>query len=88
MAHTLSARKRVRQSLKKSARNKSLKTHIKTQMKKLRLLVSQKGEAALIKTEFKTLTRLVDKAAGSGVIHRNKASRLKSRLSSAIAKKS
>ncbi|MFH1228049.1 MAG: 30S ribosomal protein S20 [Planctomycetota bacterium] len=88
MAHTLSARKRTRQNLKKHLRNKSLKTHIKTQTKKLRLLISQKKELALIKAELNSLARLVDKAASSGVIHKNKAARLKSRLSLAANRKS
>lgn len=86
MAHTLSAQKRARQNLKKHLANKAIKSRIKTQAKKIRALITQKKEAVLLKEELKNLYRLVDKAASSGVIHKNRSARLKSRLTTVLNK--
>jgi small subunit ribosomal protein S20 len=80
MAHTLSAQKRARQNLKKHMVNKAIKSRIKTQVKKLRALIAQNKDAALLKEELRKLYRLVDKAAAKSVIHKNRSARLKSRL--------
>lgn len=81
MAHTLSAQKRARQALKRKLRNKIVKSRIKTQVKKLRLMISQKKEGSAFTQELTRLYQLVDKAVAKGVIHKNKSARLKSRLS-------
>lgn len=71
-----SAEKRLRQSEKRRERNKSVKSRIRTQTKKL-LSTESPDEAEELLQE---LYALLDKAAGKGVIHENKAAREKSKL--------
>ena len=68
-----SAKKRMRSSARKKAQNLVVKQAYKGAVKEARANKSDKT----IKTAYKAL----DKAAKRGVIHKNKASRLKSRLS-------
>jgi len=71
-----SAEKRLRQSEKRREQNKSVKSRIRTQAKKL-LATESPDEAQELLQE---LYALLDKAAGKGVIHENKAAREKSKL--------
>jgi small subunit ribosomal protein S20 len=79
VAHSLSAKKRIRQSIKRRARNRARKELIKDQTKNyLSALASHdvgKAEAEL----KKTVSRL-DKVASKHTIHKNTASRRRSRL--------
>lgn len=75
MANTSSAKKAVRVIAKRTERNRSVRTGIKTTMKKFIKADSAKKAEALRQAE-KTL----DQAAAKGVIHKNKAARQKSRL--------
>jgi small subunit ribosomal protein S20 len=73
-----SALKRHRQEEKKQARNKAVKTQLKTMIKKVR-------ESALNQTEkteelLKATVKKIDKAADKGIIHKNTAARKKARL--------
>lgn len=80
MANHPSALKRHRQSLKRRARNKHVKSGMRTLIKEVRT-ASGKEEAE------KALTKVVsaiDKAASKGVLHRRTASRYVSRLSHAV----
>jgi small subunit ribosomal protein S20 len=72
------AEKWVRQSSKRTVANKDRKTRLKTIFKKA--LTERDPEFA------KTVESQFDKAAKSGVIHKNKAARKKSRLAKALAK--
>lgn len=76
MPITKSAKKVAISSLKKRESNQSRRKNYKSAVKDARVEGSTKLSAA-----FKAL----DKAAKTGTIHRNKASRLKSRLSKAVA---
>lgn len=80
-----SALKRERQSLVRRERNKSVKTAIKTQLKKTRMAV-EANDVDAVKKELKNLQSCVDKAAAKGIIHKNKAARHKSRLAKRSAK--
>lgn len=85
MAITKSAKKALRQSLRRKKRNLVYKNKIKDLQKQVKDLVSQKKikEAkALLPKIYKAL----DKAAKVGVIKKNAASRKKSRLTKLIAK--
>src|SRR5690349_14508908 len=73
------ARKALRQSLKNEAHNLTLKRRYKEQTKLFRMQVSLQEFDKAGET-YKTLTQALDKAAKEHVIHKNKASRLKSRL--------
>ena len=78
MAHTLSARKRIRQTEKRRLRNKSAKSRMKTSVKKFNTAVAtkQEGAEALLKESIGMLY----KNATKGVIHKNQAARKASRL--------
>ncbi|MFQ6002608.1 MAG: 30S ribosomal protein S20 [Candidatus Zixiibacteriota bacterium] len=75
-----SAKKRLRQSKKANIQNRSIKSEIKTFVKKV--------EASLDEKELKKTVSLLDKAARKRVIHKNQASRLKSRLTKLVNQKS
>lgn len=80
--HTKSAAKRNRQSTARRIKNRAVRSVLKTLAKKTRAAAAEKSPE--VKTQFSTLTKAFDQAAAKGVIHKNKAARLKSRLSSAI----
>jgi len=79
VAHSLSAKKRIRQNLKARARNRARKEQIKTQTKAFTVALSS-GNAGKAETELRTLVKRLDKVAAKGTIHKNTASRKRSRL--------
>lgn len=79
-----SALKRERQSLVRRLRNKSVKSAIKTQLKKVRVAIDAK-DVETVKNELTKAQSLLDKAAVKGVIHKNKAARHKARLAKRAA---
>jgi small subunit ribosomal protein S20 len=79
MANHPSAVKRHRQSLKRRERNRVAKSSIRTSVKKTTLLL-QAGEVEAAKKEAKLATKLIDKAAIHGVLHKKTAARTISRL--------
>ncbi len=83
MPNTASAKKRLRQSIERRARNRSAKTGIRTLVKKVRESIAAK-DVAKSEAEFGTLVKKLDRAAGKNVIHANSVARTKSRLSKAI----
>jgi small subunit ribosomal protein S20 len=83
MPNTKSAKKRLRQSLERRARNRAVKSSLKTQVKKV-LVAVEDGDAAAGSDEFRTAVKKLDQAAAKRVIHPNKAARLKSRLSARL----
>jgi len=70
--------KNVRQTKKRHARNLAEKNHLKKLVKAVRQAVTKKE--AGIAEKLKAAVSVLDKAAEKGIIHRNKADRLKSRL--------
>jgi len=85
MPITKSAKKALRQSLRKRVRNLIYKTKTKDLIKKVKNLVSQnKIEEA--KKILPQIYKILDKAAKVGVIKKNTASRKKSRISQLINK--
>jgi small subunit ribosomal protein S20 len=85
MPNTKSAKHRLRTSLEKRARNRSVKSSLRTVIRKLHETVTAK-EFDSARALFPRVTKALDQAAAKGVIHTNKASRLKSRLSAMIKK--
>ncbi len=65
-------------------RNKAVRSELKTAEERVRQAVG--SDAAT--PEFQAMQKRLDKAAGKGVIHRNKAARKKSRLAKALRKAS
>lgn len=74
-----SAEKRLRQSQAANIRNRAIKSQIKTSIKKV--------ETSFDEKELKKTTSLLDKAARKKVIHKNVASRVKSRLTKLVNRK-
>lgn len=84
MPNTKSAEQRMRSNARRHLHNQSLKSRLKTLEKKYLALVTagQKEEAA---AALRAVAAAFDKAAKSGVLHPNNASRKKSRLSVRLA---
>jgi small subunit ribosomal protein S20 len=83
MPNTSSAKKRMRQDAVRRVRNRSTKAGLRSQLRKVRAAIAAKKLDESV-TEYKTLIKKLDKAAGRNVIHLNMAARIKSRLSAAI----
>lgn len=79
MAHSLSAKKRVRQNLKQRARNRARKVAIKESVKAFTAAVTA-GNVDKAQTELKTVVQRLDRVAVKGTIHKNAAARKRSRL--------
>jgi small subunit ribosomal protein S20 len=79
MANTRSATKRARQTLKRSLRNRSVVTRLRTKQKQAR---ATQGPS---KDQIRALISAIDKAAKRGIIHENAANRRKARLNRALA---
>jgi small subunit ribosomal protein S20 len=88
MPNIKGAGKRHRQSLVRREKNRAVKSAIKTQLKKVvaavQAGVSGAGDKAQSQAEVRLAQKRLDQAAAKGVIHKNKASRLKSRLSKRV----
>jgi small subunit ribosomal protein S20 len=80
-----SALKANRQNVKRRLANRELRSKLRTGLKSIRKSLDDKNVEGA-KTSLKSLQSLVDKMATKGIIHRNTASRYKSRLSAKIAK--
>lgn len=79
MAHSLSAIKRVRQNEKRRMRNRSHRTQLRSQIKRLRQAIDTNNVDEAKKLLPETVS-LVDVMVKKGVIHTNAGSRYKSRL--------
>lgn len=80
MPNTKGAKKRLRQSLVRRDRNRAQKTRLRHSLWQFREAIAANNMD--VANELSRATaRLLDKAASRGVIHRNKAARLKSRMS-------
>jgi small subunit ribosomal protein S20 len=83
MPNISSAKKRLRQSLARRTRNRATKSELKTRIRKV-LELSKAGDAEKTETEFRTTVKKLDQAAAARIIHPNRASRLKSRISARL----
>ena len=81
MANTRSAAKRSRQTLRRAARNRSVKTHLRRLQKQIRSAPERSAD------QIRAAISAIDKAAKNGVIHGNAANRRKARLNKALAAK-
>lgn len=84
MANHASAIKRNRQRLKKTARNRSVKSALRTELKKARATVKTVAGNAV--EQVTSATSALDRAASKGVIPAKRASRVKGRLAAALHK--
>ncbi|AEC02449.1 30S ribosomal protein S20 [Parasphaerochaeta coccoides] len=76
---TKSAEKRERQNEKRRMRNRAAKSAIRTSVKKFKAAI-EAGDKATAETTMQRSFKLIDTAANKGILHRNTASRTKSRL--------
>ena len=76
MPHSRSAGKRLRQSEKRRLRNRSVKTHLKTRLKRFDAAVAA-GKVDEARQQALLVQKFFDKAITRGVVHRNRASRKK-----------
>jgi small subunit ribosomal protein S20 len=79
MANHKSAEKRIRQTVKKNAVNRSNRSKLRTQVKKLRSTIAANDATASTELLNPTVS-LIDKMVNKGILHRNTAARHKSRL--------
>lgn len=86
MAHSLSAKKRVRQNDTRRAYNRWRLRDLRDALKTLedKMLHANYAET---ETAFRAACKLLDKTAGKGVIHKNTAARKKSRLAKRLKAK-
>lgn len=84
MANIKSQIKRNRQNERAAARNKAVRSALKTTTKKARS-AAEAGDASAVQLS-RDAARALDKAAAKGVVHKRTAARRKSRLAKAAAK--
>ncbi len=77
MAHSLSAKKRIKQNTKSRVRNRARKSMIKTQIKHFEGALSA-GDPEKADEQFKLLVKRIDKVASTSTMHKNTAARMKS----------
>ena len=80
-----SALKANRQNIKRREHNRALRARLRTGLKNIRKSLDAKDVPGA-KTALKLLQSLVDKMATKGIIHKNTASRYKSRLAAKVSK--
>lgn len=83
MANIKSAKKRVLVNRRKAERNKSIKSAVKTSIRKVEAAVAAKDKEAAV-AALQNAISTIDKAATKGVYHKNTAARKVSRLSKAV----
>ena len=83
MANIKSAIKRARQNIKLRQRNASSRSMYRTYIKNV-LKAVEAGNQEAARAAFAKAQPVIDKAAGKGLIHKNKAARIKSRLSARV----
>ena len=79
MARIKSAVKNIRKTRRRRAVNIVRRGRLRSQIKRLRLLLAKKDAGGASQELARTLS-LIDKSIGTGIIHRNTAARHKSRL--------
>ena len=84
MPNTEPAKKRVRQSAARNARNLWRKRRVKNDMSDFLKAVAA-GDAAAAEKEMRKAARTLDKVAATGTIHKNTAARRKSRMAAKVA---
>lgn len=79
MAHSLSAKKRVRQNAKRNEINRARKSQIRTQVKRFEAAVGS-GDATAAAEQLRLVAKKLDKVASTSTMHKKTAARKKSRL--------
>ncbi len=85
MAHSLSAKKRIRQDVKRRSRNRWRKQQMKEALREFDEAIKA-GDKAKATEQLKVVYERLDKVAAKGTIHKNTAGRRKSRLARILNK--
>ena len=83
MANSPQARKRARQNDKRRVHNHGMRSTMRTAVKKV-LRAVRAGDREAADAAYRRAVPLVDRMAGKGLIHRNRAARYKRRLNDRI----
>lgn len=83
MANSAQARKRARQAVAHNKHNASIRSMMRTAIKRVRQAIDS-GDKAAANEVFRKASSVIDRVADKNIIHKNKAARHKSRLSAAI----
>ena len=83
MANTAQARKRARQADARNKHNASMRSMMRTAIKRVRHAIDA-GDQAVANEVFQKTSSIIDRVADKNIIHKNKAARHKSRLAHAI----
>lgn len=83
MANHVSALKRARQTETKTTANKANKSRVRTALRSLRSALTE-GDKTKLDTTFRETVSALDKSVQKGVLHKNTASRYKSRLAARV----
>jgi small subunit ribosomal protein S20 len=84
MANNKSAIKRVKITAKKTARNNIIRSKVRNTIRKFKIAVTTNSENS--EASLKTAISQIDKAVSKGILHKNNASRKKSRLTKRLNK--
>ena len=79
MAHSLSAKKRVRQNAKRRLINRARKSQVKTQIKRFEAALSSASVEAASE-QYRLVAQKLDKVAATSTMHKKTAARKKSRF--------
>jgi small subunit ribosomal protein S20 len=79
VAHSLSAKKRSRQNVKRRATNRTRKSQIKTQIKHFEAALSE-GDVEAASEQYRLVVKKLDKTAATSTMHKRTVARKKSRL--------
>lgn len=85
MANTKQAKKRIRQAEKHRRHNASMRSMLRTYIKKVAAAITAGDQKAAL-TSLQEATPVIDRMVNKGIIHKNKAARHKSRLTGHIKK--
>ena len=85
MANSAQARKRARQAVKQRAHNASLRSTLRTAVKRVQKAIVA-GDKAAAQSVFQESVSVIDRIADKEIIHKNKAARLQSRLARKVSK--
>lgn len=83
MANIKSARKRARQAVVRNQHNSALRSALRTSIKKVRKAI-ESGDKEAATREYGVAQAVIDRTADKRIIHKNAASRYKSRLAAAV----
>lgn len=83
MAHTISAKKRIRQAARRTVRNKARTSRIRTYVRKVEDAI-RAGDKKSAETAYAAMMPELHKGVSKGLLHRNTAARKLSRLSARI----